>query len=231
MKSIRVKNWAKYQHFKDRKPIWIKLYRDILNDLEWHELDGDSAKALVMLWLIAAEDEGQLPDIKKIAFRLRMTEQKAKSILDKLLHWIEIDDIKLISDVYQDDIKSVSEPYQVDAPEKRREEKNREDEIGRAKRTYPALPESHGDAFIFGKSIGMTQDESDNCFDYYAGNGWKVGKNPMRDWHAVWRRWHRTNKAASEPITQTAPDCDDGPMSDEYWDEVERAKAEMGVKS
>ena len=27
--------------------------------------------------------------------------------------------------------------------------------------------------------------------DYYESNGWKVGRNPMRDWKATVRRWCR----------------------------------------
>ena len=30
-------------------------------------------------------------------------------------------------------------------------------------------------------------------FDYYEGNGWKVGKNPMKDWKATARNWSRNN--------------------------------------
>jgi hypothetical protein len=60
---MKIKNWKKLQHYKDRKPPWIKLYRDLLDDPEWHELSGDDAKHLIMLWLIASEDEnGVLPD-------------------------------------------------------------------------------------------------------------------------------------------------------------------------
>ena len=51
---MKIKNWSQFQHFKDRRPPWIKLYRDILDDIEWHELDAKSAKVLVMLWLIAS---------------------------------------------------------------------------------------------------------------------------------------------------------------------------------
>jgi hypothetical protein len=32
--TIRIKNWAQFQHFKDRKPPWVKLYRDLLDDME-----------------------------------------------------------------------------------------------------------------------------------------------------------------------------------------------------
>jgi len=115
---MRIKNWDRFQHFKDRKPIWIKLYRDLLDDLNWHNLDPKLAKALVMIWLIASEDCGQLPEIKSLAFRLRMSEKDTKDIVTKLSAWLEQDDIDGISSVYQDDM-----------PEKRREETDKEKEI------------------------------------------------------------------------------------------------------
>ena len=63
---LRVKDWNKFQHFRDRKPPWIKLYRDVLDDLEWHELDPVAAKCLTMIWLIASETDGNLPATKKL---------------------------------------------------------------------------------------------------------------------------------------------------------------------
>ena len=101
--TIKVKGWNKFQHFKDRKPPWIKLYRDILDDLEWHELDPVAAKALVAIWLIASENDGELPEMKKLAFRLRVSEKQAISIVSQLDHWLIQDDINVISDRYQDD--------------------------------------------------------------------------------------------------------------------------------
>ena len=88
----------------------MKLYRDILDDLEWHELDPLAAKVLVMLWLIASENEGRIPDNKNLAFRLRLTELKTKEIIIKLSHWLE-----------QDDINKISKGYQVDLPERETE--------------------------------------------------------------------------------------------------------------
>ena len=106
---MKIKDWSKFQHFKDRTPPWIKLYRDLLDDPDWHELDGDSAKVLTMLWLIASEDEthqGNLPCTRKLAFRLRIKEDKLKQQLTNLSHWL-----------IQSDIKSISSRYQDDAPE------------------------------------------------------------------------------------------------------------------
>ena len=100
---MKIKNWSKFQHFKDRKPPWVKLYRDVLDDLEWHELDPLASKVLVMCWLIASEDEGRLPNTKTLAFRLRMTEKQTLDCSNKLSHWLEQDDIDLISEQYQSD--------------------------------------------------------------------------------------------------------------------------------
>ena len=107
---MKIKNWTKFQHFKDRRPPWVKLYRDILDDLEWHELDPLAAKVLVMLWLIASENDGRIPDNKTLAFRLRLTELKTKEIIIKLSHWLE-----------HDDINAISEQYQCDRPERETE--------------------------------------------------------------------------------------------------------------
>ena len=136
--TYRIKGWEKFQHFKDRRPPWIKLYRDILDDPDWHELDGDTAKALVSLWLIASEDteqKGTLPALRHIAFRLRISEKQAKQILTKLSHWLIQDDINVISGRYQDD-----------APERAGEETETEtykpetetEQRASAPRVYPA---------------------------------------------------------------------------------------------
>jgi hypothetical protein len=99
----RIKNWAKFQHFKDRRPPWVKLYRDLLEDIEWHQLDPKAAKDLVSFWLIASERDGELPDIRTLAFRLRCTEKQVESSLSALSHWLEQDDAEVISPRYQGD--------------------------------------------------------------------------------------------------------------------------------
>ena len=73
-----------------------------MDDLEWHELDAQASKVLVMCWLIASEADGNLPDIKTLAFRLRMSEKDTKDCIIKLSHWVEQDDIAVISHGYQD---------------------------------------------------------------------------------------------------------------------------------
>ena len=124
-----IKNWNKFQHFKDRRPPWIKLYREILDDLEWHELEPKAAKVLVMLWLIASETDGNLPEIKNLAFRLRMSEKDAMSCVDKLSHWLNQDDINVISERYQDDL-----------PETETETEKRQRQNSLSGTTFPPCP-------------------------------------------------------------------------------------------
>ena len=56
-------------------------------------------------------------------------------------------------------------------------------------------------------------------FDYYEGNGWKVGKNPMKDWKATARNWSRNNfdkGGGSNKRTSTNGAIE--PKQDEYAD-------------
>lgn len=108
---MRIRNWQQFQHFKDRTPPWVKLYRDLLDDPDWNALDGHSAKVLTMLWLVASEDktmQGQLPELNRLAFRLRMTPAEVSRALQNLSPWVELE---------QPDIEVISARYRLDAPE------------------------------------------------------------------------------------------------------------------
>lgn len=39
------------------------------------------------------------------------------------------------------------------------------------------------------------QVDPERFLDYYTSNGWKVGRNPMKDWRAAVRTWERRDKA------------------------------------
>ena len=97
-----MRNWDKFQPtMKDRNVIWIKLYRQILEDYEWHNLSSDSKATLIELLLLASENNGQLPEVHKIAFRLRKTEEFIQHEIDLLLHWLQLDN-NLITTCQQD---------------------------------------------------------------------------------------------------------------------------------
>jgi hypothetical protein len=103
---MRIKNWNTFQHFKDRRPPWIKLHRDILDRRDINSISDRSFRVLVCLWLLASEDkrlEGNLPCIEDIAFRVRLSEDHIRESLQELTHFIEHDDDKVISEGCQHD--------------------------------------------------------------------------------------------------------------------------------
>lgn len=45
----------------------------------------------------------------------------------------------------------------------------------------------------------MNNVDAERFVDYYTANGWKVGKNPMKDWRAAIRTWERTSPKTTDP--------------------------------
>lgn len=103
---MKIRNWSKFQHFKDRRPPWIKIHREILDQRDINLLSDCSFRVLVGLWLLASEDEemdGNLPSIEDIAFRLRMTIPNINKALADLKPFLYQDDVNLLSDGCHDD--------------------------------------------------------------------------------------------------------------------------------
>jgi len=100
---MRVKNWERFQHYQSGRgaPPWVKLYRDLLNDKEWFALPPDAAKTLINLWLLAAESNGELPDVNTIAFRLRLASNVIAKHISFCSHWIIHDDSNVLAGCYQ----------------------------------------------------------------------------------------------------------------------------------
>jgi hypothetical protein len=64
----------------------------------------------------------------------------------------------------------------------------------------PTLEEVRAYCAQRGKGVDPEQ-----WFDYYASNGWMVGKNPMRDWKAAVRNWERTEYRGRREPPKYAP--------------------------
>lgn len=78
------KNWKSFQHYKDRAPLWIKLHRGLLDNIDYHLLTPLAGKCLPLVWLIASEKDGALPGSDEIAFRLRISAAESADVLEQL---------------------------------------------------------------------------------------------------------------------------------------------------
>lgn len=77
-----------------------------------------------------------------------------------------------------------------------------DDKSNRA-RTTRFTPPSVDEVAEYVRSRGSSID-AERFVDYYSANGWKVGKNPMRDWKAAVRTWEqrREEETGEQPTKQ-----------------------------
>lgn len=114
MRYLKIKNFEKFQHYKGRRPLWIKLYNALLDDFAYARLQDASKAHLVGLWLLASRTDNLIPyDLPFIAQTIRATTA------------LDVDE--LVSSgfigVYDDASGLLAECLQVATLEKRREEK------------------------------------------------------------------------------------------------------------
>jgi hypothetical protein len=192
---MKIKNWSKFQHFKDRKPPWVKLYRDILDDIEWHELDATASKVLVMCWLIASEDDGNLPNTKTLAFRLRMSEKQTLECLNKLSHWLEHDGINVISKGYQDDL--LEKETETETETKREGKKTQR---GTRLPTDFLLSVEWIDFCRQHRPELDPQETFEGFRDYWIAQPGQKGVKT--DWTATWRNWVRRQQQAKKTASE-----------------------------
>ncbi len=84
---LQPKNWAVFQHYKDRCPPWIKLHRDLLNDRAYMRLPIASKAIAPMLWLLASESKDGVFDgsLDELVFRLHITKKEYQDGLKPLI--------------------------------------------------------------------------------------------------------------------------------------------------
>ena len=84
---LQPKNWAVFQHYKDRCPPWIKLHRDLLNDRVYMRLPIASKAIAPMLWLLASESKDGVFDgsLDELVFRLHISEKEYKDGVKPLI--------------------------------------------------------------------------------------------------------------------------------------------------
>jgi hypothetical protein len=63
---------------------WFRVYDDLVDDPKVQRLDPSLFKALINLWCLTSANDGVLPPIDEIAFKLRIKAEKARRVLTDL---------------------------------------------------------------------------------------------------------------------------------------------------
>jgi HNH endonuclease len=59
---LSVKNWTQFQHYKDRRPPWIKLHIELADDYEFNNLPDQTKYHIIGIWMLAARVENRIPN-------------------------------------------------------------------------------------------------------------------------------------------------------------------------
>lgn len=81
---------------------------------------------------------------------------------------------------------------------------NKKDSKGNVPKALPSkfVKPSKQELKDFAIQEQLTETIIDEFFDYYDSNGWKVGRNPMKDWKATYRRWCRNQPETKEQLQE-----------------------------
>lgn len=187
---LQVKDWASFQHYKDRNPPWIKLQTDTFQNYDFSCLQSASKLLAICIWTLASRSkEGFVPHNFDY---IKRWGQLGNDITEK--HLKELIDKGYLVDV----ANPLADCKQGARPETYREEAYSEEADKKEKKVVGkrfALQDPPIEWISFCQTqrpdldAGMTFD---SFRDYWAG---VAGARGVKlDWSATWRNWVRNQK-------------------------------------
>ena len=181
--KLRIRNWTKFQHYKDRNPPWIKLHFELLSSEDWVVL-GDASRVLaVACMLVASRNEGFI----------RVDSVGAKHL--KRVAYLNSDpDFKPLIECgfleSASDMQANASALQADARPETETETETEERGKNGKRFSPPTVEQVAE-YVAERRCSV---DPQRFVDFYAAKGWYVGKNKMKDWKASVRTWESKDR-------------------------------------
>jgi len=198
MNYLRVKNWEKFQQYKDREPKWIKLHRGLNNNYEWSQLDEAHRAHLIGIWLLAAELDNKIPN-------------DPSWIASKICAKKKVDLKQLVTSGFLESYRTVQNCTDSEEVVYLETEEETEEETETEKKTRATAPPENlvitkdMKNWAVEKSITVNlSTETEKFLDYYRGKG-----ETRKDWVASWRNWMRNAQgyAAEKNPTPNQPAC------------------------
>jgi len=204
---LQPKNWAVFQHYKDRCPPWIKLHRDLLNDRVFMCLPLASKALAPLLWLLASESKDGIFDgsLDELVFRLHITpkdyEDGIKPLINKGFFIVASG---VLAESYQTAIPETETETETEREAEKKTEKRQKSNRGSRLPVDFVLPEDW---------IAFCQQERKDLIPAKVFEEFKdywisvpANKATRTDWLATWRNWVRRQNAPRQSFAQQAAD-------------------------
>lgn len=219
---IQILGWEHHQHFKDRKPVWIKLWVDLIDDPDnakrWYALSDVARSLLIELWLLTAKGKGHTvgfleADDDTVAWWTRRTLNATVKAIDELVagKWVtreHVDQLPLLDITSQDctglntteqDLTKPNESAPRVISLSNSSDNSSSNSSSKPKGTVAQSPPSVEEVSDYMAGYMKTKgasgpDPAEDFIDHFVSNGWKVsGKAPMKCWKSAARKWVRNN--------------------------------------
>jgi hypothetical protein len=203
-KFLKIKEWEKYQHYKDRNPPWIKLHRELLTSYTWTALDDSDRLLAIVCMILAADTDNKIPLDRD--FIKRRAQLRGRPDVRNLVEvgFAEIIDEQGCSTMPQDASNSAQSVQNV------RPETEAETELPISKKRARRLPEDFipkPEHYTLGHELRVIVDTEFQVFrDHFLGTG-----AAKIDWDATLRNWLRrsvkfggSNGASRQVLKQSA---------------------------
>ena len=189
---LQPKNWAVFQHYKDRCPPWIKLHRDLLNDRSYMRLPIASKAIAPMLWLLASESKDGVFDgsLDELVFRLHITEKEYQAGVKPL---IDNDFFNVVSGVLAERLQTAIPETET---ERETETKKEKKTLGKRLASDFSFPKEWEDFCQTERPELSPVKTFDQFKDYWIAQAGQKGVK--LDWFATWRNWVRSTNAPKQ---------------------------------
>jgi hypothetical protein len=196
--TISIKSWERFQHYKDRDPPWIKLYRDLLTAESWVLGTDDSRLVQVACILLAARYQNATPLNFPLFRKVASLDLSAKEFDAALAHLASTDflEIQGDADARKQPASNALATCASETEQSRAEtEQIRPGELARKRAATRTCPDDFAltDEMIgwaTSQCPGIDIDRETAAFKDYTFASAKT------DWVKTWRNWMRKAKPA-----------------------------------
>lgn len=148
---LRVANYEEHQHYKDRRPIWVKLHVKLLDSYDVNKLDHPTRLLALMLLLIAATHDNNIPyDPGYIAGKVAMDEKTVAKCLATLIR----ERYLLLSGRKHSASRTLAKRSTAASPEKRQRREEKTKGLSVARPAAPLEPAGRPISLIIEESLG-----------------------------------------------------------------------------
>jgi hypothetical protein len=189
---LQPKNWAVFQHYKDRCPPWIKLHRDLLNDRSYMRLPLASKALAPMLWLLASESKDGVFDgsLDELVFRLHITEKDYQAGVKPL---IDNNFFTVVSGVLAERLQTAIPERETETETETKKEKKT---LGKRLASDFSFPKEWEEFCLTERPELSPVKTFDQFKDYWIAQAGQKGVK--LDWFATWRNWVRSTNAPKQ---------------------------------